>query len=212
MFSAGSKALKAAPTPGDEFEKLLYVLNIEASSGRMHLEIARRLSIEATERPDALQCAQVFFVLTFRAHLESAYLRAARLFDETAGTASLHSIPKAAEVCAGKFQFSDASDVRAKILSWQAAIVGSKPTVAKLRDLRNALIAHLDKKVILDPVEMARTVAVTFNEVDQLLEVARTVIRGALVAYNNALYIDDLLSNDVEAFFQAFNHGLKNVK
>jgi hypothetical protein len=199
-----SKSLKTSPTPDDEFERLLFVLNTEVSCGRMHLEIARKISTVAAERPHLLQCAQVFFVLTFRAHLESAYLRAARLFDSKSGTAAIASIPQAAEMHAGTFQYATPPEVRAQIKVWEGQIASARHLVDRLRELRNALIAHLDRNVILDPQEMNRTVAVTFTEIDGLLDTAKKIVRDALAAYNNAIYVEDLLPNDVDSFFRVF--------
>jgi hypothetical protein len=51
---------------------------------------------------------------------------------------------------------------------------------------------------------MNRTVAVTFTEIDGLLDTAKKIVRDALAAYNNAIYVDDLLPNDVDSFFRVF--------
>jgi len=51
------KFLKFAPTPGDEFEMLLFVLMQEVSFARLHLKIARGIAGAAADKPDILHCA-----------------------------------------------------------------------------------------------------------------------------------------------------------
>jgi hypothetical protein len=205
--------LKIGATPGDEFEMLLFVLDQEVLFARLHLRIARRLAKEASEKPQVLECAPSFFAFTFRAHLESAYLRAGRLFDSTSGTATIPSIPMSAERKAGKFQFATPHEVRTKIKTWKSRIGSAGPLVEKLRDLRNNLIAHLDSKVILNPQEMNKTIAVTFDEVEELLEIAKEITTEALRAYNNSIYVDELVSvNDCEAIFRVLETATDNTK
>jgi hypothetical protein len=197
------KSLKIRPTPGDEFEMLLFMLTQEVSFARLHMQIARGLAKAASDKPRTLQCAQIFFAFSFRAHLESAYARAARLFDPTSGAATIPSILQTAERKAGKFQFAKPAEVRKKIRIWKNRIEDVQPALKKLHDLRNRLMAHLDLEVILDPQEMSRTVAVTFDEVEQILQVAKEILTGVLDAYINSLYTHDLPSpSDIEALFR----------
>lgn len=196
--------LKLGPTPGDDFEMQLFVLSQEVTFARLHLGIARQLARETTEKPHLFHAAQTFFGLTFRAHLESAYARAARLFDPAVGTVTIVSMIQAADMKAGKFQFASPPEVRRKITSWNNRKAAIEPALGKLRDLRNSLIAHLDRDVILDATEMARTVAVTFNDIEQILDAAREILSDALASYNSASYGDEFYSaNDCEALFRA---------
>src|ERR1700730_16409628 len=129
--------VKIAPAPGDEFEMLLFVLSQEVSFARLHLRIARAIAKKATDKPQALKCAQEFFGPTFRAHLESAYTRAARLFDPKSGTATISSVLGMAEQKAGKFQHAAPADVRMQIGTWERRLAAIHPLLDKLHDLRN---------------------------------------------------------------------------
>lgn len=130
-------------------------------------------------------------------------MRAARLFDPASGTATIPSVLRAAEQNAGKFKFAKPDEVRRKIATWEKRIGGIQSTLKKLHDLRNGLMAHLDKVVILDPQKMTRTVAVTFDEVDQILNVANEILTGALAAYINSVYFQALPSTgDHEELFR----------
>src|SRR5579872_3474715 len=177
------KHLKIGPTPGDEFELLLFVLTQEVSFALLHLQMARQIATASSDKPRTLHVAPMFFVLTFRSHLESAYVRAARLFDPSGGTATVSSMVRAAEKKAGTFQFASASEVRTKIKLWETQILSIHPLLTRLHDLRNGLIAHLDAAVILKPQEMAKTVGVTFDEIEQILNIAKEILRDALDAY-----------------------------
>lgn len=204
-----AKFLKIGPAPGDHFEMLLFVLTQEVSFARLHLQIARDLAKEAADQPRALHCADIFFAFTFRAHLESAYARAARLFDPTSGAVTIASIIRAASQRAGTFQFATPPEIRRKIAAWEAGTAAVQPLLEKLHNLRNGLMAHLDKEVILDPNEMARTVAVTFDEIDQILDVARNTLLDAVDSYNGAVYGDQLLSrSDHEVLFRILEKSL----
>jgi hypothetical protein len=203
------KFLKVGPAPDDHFEMLLFVLTHEVTFARLHLQIARGLAKEASDQPRILHCARTFFAFTFRAHLESAYARAARLFDPTSGTVTIASMIRTAKQRAGTFQFATPAEVRKKIGVWQGRMASVQPLLEKLHDLRNGLIAHLDREVILDPNEMTRTVGVTFEDIDQILEVAGETLNDALESYNNATYADQLLSKgDHEALFRILEKSL----
>lgn len=190
------KSVKVGPTPGDRFEMRLFVLNQEVLFARFHLQIARGLAQTAEEKTGLLEVAPQFFGLTFRAHTESAYSRAAKLFDRRAGTATIRGLLDAADKKAGTFQFATAVEVRKNIDVWRGQIASIEPQVAKLSDLRNALMAHFDEKIIFDADAMKRTVNVTFDEVERILEAAKEIVDSALDAYNRSIYIDKLLSAD----------------
>lgn len=128
-------------------------------------------------------------------------MRAARLFDPTSGTVTIPSMLRTAEQKAGTFQSATAAEVRGKIGVWDGRIASIRPTLAKLHNLRNGLIAHLDTDVILDPEEMNRTIGVTFDEIDQILNIAKEIVAGVLDTYNNSMFTDELLSGDHEALF-----------
>lgn len=195
--------VKISPAAGDEFEMLLFVLSQEVSFGRLHLQIARAIAKTASDKPQTLQCAQEFFGLTFRAHLESAYARAARLFDPKSGTATIASVLEMAEQKAGTFQHAKATDVRTLVGTWERRIAAIHPLLRKLHDLRNGLMAHLDRKVILDSQEMRQRVAVTFDDIDQVLGVANEILSTALGAYIDSVYFHELPSTpDHEALFR----------
>ena len=195
--------LKIGPTPGDDFEMLLFVLTLEVCFARLHLQMARQIAKASSDKPHALHVAPTFFAMTFRAHLESTYARAARLFDPASGTATVPSMVRTAEKKAGTFQHANASEMRNKVKVWNNRIASTQPLLVKLQDLRNGLIAHLDTEVILNPKEMDKTVAVTFDEVEQVLNTAREIVKDALDAYNNSAYIDELESaEDWEAILR----------
>ena len=182
---------------------LLFMLSQEVSFAGQHMQIARGIAKVASDKPHTLECAQIFFALSFRAHLESAYARAARLFDPKSGTATIPSILQLAEQKAGKFQFAKPAEVRKKISTWRKRIEGVQPTLKRLHDLRNRLMSHLDRGVILDPDEMTRTVAVKFDEVEKILQVANDILTSALDSYINAIYTHELPSApDCEALFR----------
>jgi hypothetical protein len=101
---------------------------------------------------------------------------------------------RASEKKAGTFQHAKASEVRNKIKIWDSRIQGVQPILTRLHDLRNGLIAHLDAGVILNSREMTRTIGVTFDEVEQILDTAKFIVRDALDAYNNSIYADELES------------------
>jgi len=196
------RKIKIGPTAGDTFETLLFVLTQEVSFARFHLQIARALAHISSEQR-LLHCAPVFFGLTFRAHVESAYARAARLFDPTSGTATISSVGSAADKVAGKFRFATPEEVRRKIKSWESQIVSLESFLGRLQELRNGLIAHLDKDVILDPQEMAQTVALSFDDIEHILDVARQVLTDALDSYLFCSYADQILrADDYEALFR----------
>ena len=188
------KYLKIGPTPGDEFEMLLFVLTLEVSFARLHLQIARQIAKASSDKPQVLHAAPMFFAFTFRAHLESAYARAARLFDPAGGTATVSSVVRTAGKKAGTFQYAKASEVRNKIKIWDSRISSVQPLLARLHDLRNGLIALLDAAVILSPKEMTKTIGVTFDEVEQVLGIAKDILKDALDSYNNSIYADELQS------------------
>jgi HEPN superfamily AbiU2-like protein len=197
------KGLKIGPTPGDEFEQLLFVLTQEVSFARLHLQIARGIARAASDKPRVLERAPVFFAYTFRAQLESAYTRAARLFDPKSGAATIPLIVKTAEQKAGKFHFATAAEVRKKVTAWENRIKGIQPLLGKLHDLRNGLMAHLDRKVVLDPQEINRRITVTFDEIEHILNVGSEILTSVLDAYINSVYTHDLrLDADHEALFR----------
>jgi len=175
---------KNGPTPGDDFEMRLFVLTRQVSYARLHLKYARELAKAASDRPHVLEYAETFFALTYRAHLESAYGNAARLFDPTRGPVTIRSIVRMADQKAGKFQSVTAGDVREKINLWESQIASIEPLLSKLQDLRNGLMAHLDGNVILNEQKMSRTIGVTFDEIERILNIAKDILSSALEAYN----------------------------
>ena len=120
------KSVKIGSTPGDKFEMRLFVLNQEVLFARFHLQIARGLAETARDKPGLLEFAPQFVGFTFRAHIESAYSRAAKLFDRRAGTATIRLL-EAADKKAGTFQFATAPEVRKQINVWQGQIASIQP-------------------------------------------------------------------------------------
>lgn len=193
---ANVATLKVAPDPNDEFEKLLFAVVLEVQYAKLHLDFARKIAKAAEIASKTLERAPVFFAFTFRAHLESAYLRAARLFDSQPDTIRISEVIQMAGMKAGKFKSANASEVRQKITAWKADIAIVDPLLKNLRDLRNSLIAHLESVVVLDPNEIARVVAVNFDDISKILGVADKIVRGVLRAYNNAAFVDQLYTAD----------------
>jgi hypothetical protein len=197
------KTLKGGPTPDDEFEMLLFVLNQEVLFARIHLQVARQLAKKASEKPQVLHCAPNFFAFTFRAHIESAYGRAGRLFDTRSGTVTIQAMLRFAEQKAAKFQFATPSEVRGKIGAWGGLIKSAQPLLERLRELRNGLIAHWDSKVVLDPVKMSSVIAVTFDDVEKIVAIAKEITDDALDSYNRSVYVDELITpEDIEEVFR----------
>jgi hypothetical protein len=180
-----------------------------ARPGRARVRARRQHSHFFMGGPVQSQDGLTFLAFTFRAHLESAYARAARIFDRTPGTATIPSMLGRVELKAGTFQFATAAEIRKKLIAWEKRIANVQLLPAKLSDLRNGLIAHLDRKVILDPKEMSRTIGVTFDEIDQVLDVAKEVLTSVLDAYNKSIYVDELLSGDYEALFRILEESTR---
>ena len=145
-----------------------------------HLRLARAISRFASERPQIAQPTLEFFGLSFRAHLESSYIRAAKLTDRGPRSATLDSLLREVLKNAGKFKFASAAEVRQRVTVWRDRVNKVNDEIKKLRGLRNDLIAHWDSKVILDPTETNQRVGVTFDEIDRILDAAYEVVSNVI--------------------------------
>ena len=98
---------------------LLFVLKQEVLHARLHLQFARGVAKASSDKLDLLHTAPTFFALTFRSHTESAYTRAARVFDPKDRTATVPSMVRIAETKAGTFKFATPSELREKVRRWE---------------------------------------------------------------------------------------------
>jgi hypothetical protein len=178
------RLIREGAVQGDDFDKTLVSLTDEAIYGRSHLRIAQGLSEKAKEDVRVLNVAPTFFSLTFQAHMESAFLRAAKLFDESKGATSLYSMLNDAEMVAGSFKCLTPANARAKIAAARTEIEGLQVTLDSVRTIRHKRIAHLDGGNIRKPKELAEQAKVTIEELERVLETAGRIVSQIRGDYN----------------------------
>jgi hypothetical protein len=195
--------IREGPVQGDALDSTLASLTDEAIFGRSHLRIAQGLSQKAREDASLLNVASTFFGLTFLAHLEAAFLRAAKLFDKTKGAASLYSMLIDAEKASGSFKCLTPPDARAAIGAARIEIEGLQGTLDSIRIIRNKRIAHLDSENIRKPKELTEQAKVTIDDLEKVLETAGKIVRQIRGDYSECESLNQFLdAEDYNKMFQ----------
>ena len=133
-----------------KFRQVLNWLATEVMFSRAHYEIARGLGRRDRTATTAFRAAPRFFDLTEGAHVDSAQLALARIFDR-ASAVSIHKLFSSALNEAGAFKHGTAAEVRKAVKEAQASITALEPIVAAIQTRRNETIAYLDARPFTDP-------------------------------------------------------------
>lgn len=171
----------------------LRALTSEVALGRTHLAIAKRLRVA----PKAvLHKAPTFFNLTHNAHLDAAYLCAAKLYDKQKKATTVRKTLDEAERTAGTFGKSSAENVRTIVAAARKEIERFEKTIDALGDRRNEYIAHLGPEKITDPKALGKAPALTFDELDELLVGTGNILNDISQAYDGTLAVPALPHSD----------------
>lgn len=165
-----------------DLKQLLNALLREVLLGNTHLSIATGLR-EAD--PAVLDTAGVFFGLTFTAHLETAQMHAAKLFDTHRGAETIDTLVTTAARNTHLFVNGSPQAVHAAVRSARHRVRGLDPVMKAVRLRRNKMLAHLDPETVLDPVKLLRDTKLTVDDLVRVFDVA-----GGIVNEISHLYMD----------------------
>jgi hypothetical protein len=127
--------------------------------------------------------APTFFGMTLEAHLNAAFLYAAKIFDTHRGSLTLRAILKYADANKGDLPAERSAEVQRIVRESDAEITKLESSLKAVRIRRNKLLAHLDPVVVSKPQEVAQQSQITVDELQEIFAVAWKVLNGVSVPY-----------------------------
>ena len=167
-------------------KQLLNALMREVLLGNTHLAIVNGLR-EAD--PVVLDTAGVFFGLTITAHLETAQMHAAKLFDTHPGTETIYTLLATAGQNTHLFANGSPQEVRMAVRTAKQRVRGLNPVMNAVRIRRNKMLAHLDPETVRDPVKLFREAKLTLDDLVKILGVASEIVNEISRLYMNATHL-----------------------
>jgi hypothetical protein len=155
-----------------EIGKALYGLFKEVIIGTAHLTIAKNLAAASKSHRIMMSASPSFFGMTIDAHLESAQLYAAKLFDEHDDCASIPWLLTQAKNRHHEFKNSNATELDEAIREARQVCVAKASVLAALKHRRDRWLTHLDRKTIRDPAQFAQHAKLTYTELEDLFNAA----------------------------------------
>jgi len=149
--------------------------------------------------------------MSTNAHLESAQLYAAKLFDEHADCASIPWLLKQAKHRPEEFRNRPSAELDLAIKNAEGISSAQASVLAALRHRRDRWLAHLDRKTIRDPAKFAEDAKLTLKELEELFAGATEVLNdmadlhgvpGFLIGgsdYDDFSHTLDLIEKGVQA-------------
>jgi hypothetical protein len=170
------------------FDALSWNLTVADSFLRVH----KGLLLEVRVHTIAL-VAPTFFRMTLAAMYDTAFLTLARIFDLKPGTVRLLHFLDLAEKTAGMFEHATPEEVRAIVKECKSKIESAQPLLEPLRARRNKMLAHLDKRFVLNPQDVDKEIVTTDSEWEELVTTAADVLNKIRVAFDGLMFSGELL-------------------
>jgi hypothetical protein len=147
-------------------EEMLAALRSQAMYGRTHLYIAKGLM---REKADTEKLTPTFFGLTLDAHLQTAQMYAAKLYDKPSESVTVRSLLKKADMSAGRFPCATPQEVRNKVAIARLMMSTLEPIVEAIQIRRNEYLAHLAPQTVIDLGDLYVRSALTVDGLDEVL-------------------------------------------
>jgi len=154
-------------------ENIIWILMRQIMLGRAHLRIA--IGIRSSD-PAILHSGEVFFGLTEYAHLATAQMYAARLYDKKPHTVTIRKVLDCAERSAGTFSSASAEQVRGIVRSAKEGIARNSPVLAALSIRRNEELAHLSAQAAFPASDLESRAPLTIQELTGLFDDAGAIL------------------------------------
>jgi hypothetical protein len=171
-----STPARTTQLPALDIGKALYELFNEVIIATANLSIAKSLLEASKNRPATMEASGSFFSLTIHAHIESAQLYAAKLFDEHDDCASIPWLLKQARNRSDEFKNRPAAELQEAIEEAEQTRIMLTPVLTTLKNRRDRWLAHLDRKTVRDPAQFARDSELTYPELDGLFTLAAHIL------------------------------------
>ncbi len=192
----------------DELAAVLDRLMQEVVIGKAHLKIWEGLAKALSETPQLADVARTFFGLTLQAHIEQAFLHAARLYDSKRGAVTARSLLTLAERKAGKFQNARPGKVREIISRARQQLGAVEPLLDAVQTRRNKMLAHLDPQTIFDPSKVAKSSQTTIKKMEKMFDAAGNVVNEISGSYRGSTSVLDLFdTSDFENMLTVIKRG-----
>jgi HEPN superfamily AbiU2-like protein len=166
----------ATQLPPLDVGKALYELFNEVIIGTAYLSMAKSLAAASKSHPIITRVSPHFFGMTTNAHLESAQLYAAKLFDEHDDCASIPWLLKQAKNRPHEFKNRPTSELDEAIKEAEQVCAAKASVLMALKHRRDRWLAHLDRKTVRDPVQFSQDAKLTYQELEDLFTAATDVL------------------------------------
>jgi AbiU2 len=171
-----STLAQATQLPPLDIGKALYELFNEVIIGTAYLSMAKSLAAASKTHPIITRVSPHFFGMTINAHLESAQLYGAKLFDEHDDCASIPWLLKQAKNRPNEFKNRPCSQLDSAIRESEQVCAAKASVLMALKHRRDRWLAHLDRKTIRDPVQFSQDARLTYPELEDLFDAATHVL------------------------------------
>jgi hypothetical protein len=135
------------------------------------------------ENRRVMNTAPTFFGLTLEAHLNAAFLYAAKIFDTHRSSLTLRAILKYAEANKDSLPAEKLAEVQRIVRESDTEITQLESSLRAVRIRRNKLLVHLDPVVASKPQEVAKQSQITVDDLQEIFVVAWQVLNTVSVLY-----------------------------
>jgi hypothetical protein len=191
---------------------VLLMLFGHAIHGRAHLTAAKSIIDTDKIHPELIRVSYSFFFYSTLAHLESAQLCAARLFDGDRCVTAIPWLLARAKERFGEFAKTDKKDADEWIKEAEETREQSTKVLAALKLRRDRSITHLDREVIKNPKQFAEDSKLTYDQLALALYAASDILNILARLCHQAgfeIHPDDYndLSKTIELMEKGFNQS-----
>lgn len=197
-----------------EFERLLKALSDDVVDAHIHYQLYKELAEAIIKHPLVVKQSNIFWTFTLQAHLNSSVYALSRAYDQN--TSSLHLRSWLSTIQTNLHLFDEdgfrerlkdnpyvaslAQDLRkpdASVLKEDiAASSNSDPLVKKLTIYRGSRIAHRNAKNLIAPQRVGDSQALTFEDLNMLLERAKTILNRYSYLFSASVYSTQVVGHD----------------
>lgn len=199
----------------EEFVKYHERIRDELNTAKWHFEIWKYLRNLIEDYHFELNQAPAFFGLTIRSHLFETVMRLNRLFDRGGDIVSIYEFLDFVEQnldvfsneafekrMRGKETFEismrEHVEIAPQKVEWDRQRIETLP-LPNLRTWRNKALAHIDKKHVLEDIDVFERYPVKVEQIDEIIDTVHDVLNDYCCAYDDSTWSSHLpLTNGIQ--------------
>ena len=180
------------------FREQFDIVKMQVVMGKAHLALWKNLSKRLGSDPKGtvISVAPTFFGMTLEAHLNTAILHAARIFDTHRDSLNIQKLLNRADSEQGTLSQDQRKVLAEAVAEGNARLLNLEPVRNAVNTRRSKTLAHLDPKIVSNPIEVVKQSEITVADLDGIFDSAWQVLNGISAVYWDLSFSHQLIGVD----------------